>query len=61
MNARPKARGGTNSVRIQHTPGPWKAHETETRTAIKAGRTVVAYVNIGPQQDFNTAQLGAVA
>lgn len=40
---------------IAHTPGPWVAHETETRTAIKAGRRVVAYVQIGAAQDDNAA------
>ncbi len=43
----------------QHTPGPWIAHETETRTAIKRGRQVVAYVNIGADQDYNAALIAA--
>jgi hypothetical protein len=35
------------------TAGPWTAHETETRTAIKAGKRVVAYVQISVEQDDN--------
>jgi len=56
MNARPKARGGINSVRVEHSRGPWSAHETDTRTAIKDanGRTV-AYVQLGPNEDYDAA------
>lgn len=60
MNARPKARGGTNSVRVNHSRGPWSSRETDTRTAIRdaAGRTV-AYVQIGPNQDFDASLIAA--
>lgn len=60
MNGRPKARGGTNSVRIEHSRGPWSAHETDTRTAVKdaTGRTVV-YVQLGPNQDYDAALVAA--
>lgn len=56
MNPRPLARGGTNSVRVQHSRGEWVAHDTDTRTAIKDanGRTV-AYVQLGPNQDYDAA------
>lgn len=52
---RPKARGGMNTWRDWHTAGEWKAHETETRIAIKSGKRVVAYVQIGIHQDGNAA------
>lgn len=60
MNARPKARGGVNSVRVEHSRGPWSAHETDTRTSIKdaTGRTV-AYVQLGPNQDYDAALIAA--
>lgn len=67
MNARPKARGGVNAVRINHTPGPWAAHETDTRTAIKVVRLpparrqerTIAYVQLGPNQDYDAALIAA--
>lgn len=60
MSVRPKARGGVNSVRIEHSRGPWSAHETDTRTAIKdaTGRTV-AYIQLGPNQDYDAALTAA--
>lgn len=56
MNGRPLARGGVNKIRVEHSRGPWCAHETDTRTAIKdaTGRTV-AYVQLGPNQDYDAA------
>lgn len=59
-NPRPKARGGVNSVRIEHSCGPWTTYETDTRTAIKDanGRTV-AYVQIGANQDYDATLIAA--
>ena len=55
MNAKPKARGGINATQPRFTPGQWRAEETETRTSIKSGKAVVAYVQIRADQDDNAA------
>lgn len=59
MNAKPLARGGINKIRVQHTPGPWAAHETDTRTAIKSADRTVAYVQMAPGEYFNAALIEA--
>jgi len=47
-------------VRVEHSRGPWSAHETDTRSSIRdaTGRTV-AYVQLGPNQDYDAALVAA--
>ena len=47
-------------VRTDHSPGPWETRDAATRTPVvdRDGRPV-AYVHIGPAQDFNAALIAA--
>lgn len=44
---------------IAHTPGPWQVRDTDTRTAIKAGRRTVAYVQISVAEYDNACLIAA--